>query len=327
MSMRVIEAAGAGGPEVLRLGSRAMPEAGPGEVVIAVRAAGVNRPDLLQRQGLYPAPPGASDVLGLEVAGRIAALGEGAGTWQVGDAVMALLPGGGYAERAVCDARHVLRKPEDLSFEEGAAFCETAYTVWANAFEAGALRPGERLFVHGATSGIGTMAGRMATAFGAEAWGTAGTEAGCSAAAGQGYARCWTREEDWSGAAAEAGGVDVVLDMAGGDYVARNLAMLREGGRHVSIAFLRGPQGALDVLAIMRKRLLLTGSTLRARTPEEKARLTAEIRTHLLPHLEAGRLTPVIDRVFALEEAAAAHAHLEAGGHVGKVVLRVASEA
>ena len=327
MSMRVIEAAGAGGPEVLRLGSRAMPEAGPGEVVIAVRAAGVNRPDLLQRQGLYPAPPGASDVLGLEVAGRIAALGEGAGTWQVGDAVMALLPGGGYAERAVCDARHVLRKPEDLSFEEGAAFCETAYTVWANAFEAGALRPGERLFVHGATSGIGTMAGAMARALGAEVWGTAGTARGCEAARRQGYARCWLRDAPWDAEAREAGGADVVLDMAGGDYVARNLGLLREGGRHVSIAFLRGVTGEVNVMDVMRRRLTLTGSTLRARSAEEKARLTDEVRRHVLPHLEGGALAPVIDRVFPLAEAGAAHAHLEAGGHVGKVILRVDHDA
>ena len=322
-SMTVIEAGGAGGPEVLRRAERAAPTPGRGEVVIAVRAAGVNRPDLLQRQGLYPPPAGASDVLGLEVAGIVAARGEGVTGLREGDAVMALLPGGGYAERALCDARHVLPKPDALSFEEAAGFCETAFTVWANAVEAGGLRPGERLLVHGATSGIGTMAGKVAVALGAEAWGTAGTPAKAAAARAQGYARCWNhRREDWSEAAREAGGVDVVLDMVGGDYLARNVAALREGGRHVSIAFLRGTEGTLDILAVMRRRLTLTGSTLRARPSEEKARLTREVRAHLLPHLAEGRLTPVIDRVFPLAEAAAAHAHLEAGGHVGKVILR-----
>ena len=324
MTMTVIETGGRGGPPVLRVGERPVPAPSRGEVVISVRAAGVNRPDLLQRQGLYPPPPGASDVLGLEVAGVVAARGEGVTSWREGDEVMALLPGGGYASHAICDARHVLPKPPGLSFDEAAGFCETAFTVWANAVEAGALRPGERLLVHGATSGIGTMAGKMAAALGAQAWGTAGTPAKVAAALAHSYARCWDyRQEDWSVGARDAGGVDVVLDMVGGDYLARNVAALREGGRHVSIAFLRGTEGTLDLLAVMRRRLILTGSTLRARPPEEKARLTREVRTHLLPHLADGRLTPVIDRVFPLSEAAAAHAHLEAGEHVGKVILRV----
>ena len=321
--IRVIGAEGPGEPSVLRAERRPRPDPSPGEVLIAIAAAGVNRPDILQRRGLYPPPPGASDVLGLEVAGRIAALGEGVAGWRVGDPVMALLPGGGYADHALCDARHVLPKPDAVSFEEAAGFCETAFTVWANVFEAGALRPGERLLVHGATSGIGTMAGKMASALGARAWGTAGTPEKCAAARTHGYERCWNhRTEDWSERAQADGGVDVVLDMVGGDYVARNVACLREGGRHVSIAFLRGTEGTLDILAVMRRRLILTGSTLRARPAAEKARLATEIRTHLLPHLSAGRLTPVIDRVFPLEEAAAAHAHLEAGQHVGKVILR-----
>ena len=318
-----VEAAQPGGPDVLRTVRRPKPVPGPGEVLIAVRAAGVNRPDLLQRQGLYPPPPGATDVPGLEVAGEIAALGDGADGVAVGDAVMALLPGGGYATHAVCDARHLLPKPAALSFEEAAGFPETAFTVWANAFEAGALTPGERLLVHGATSGIGTMAGRLASALGAEVFGTAGTDEKCAAAERTGYARCWNyREENWSEAARAAGGVDVVLDMVGGDYLERNVAALRDGGRHVSIAFLRGTQGTLDILAVMRRRLTLTGSTLRARSAAEKARLTGEVRRHVLPHLQAGRLTPVIDRVFPMDRASAAHAHLEAGDHVGKVILR-----
>ena len=322
--MRVIETDGAGG---LSLAERPLPAPAPGEARLRVRAAGVNRPDLLQRRGLYPPPEGASDVLGLEVAGQIDALGEGVAGWAVGDPVMALLPGGGYATHALCDARHLLGKPDDLSFEAAAGFPETAYTVWANVFEAGRLWTGERLFVHGATSGIGTMAGAMARALGAEVWGTAGTARGCEAARRQGYARCWLRDAPWDAEAREAGGADVVLDMAGGDYVARNLGLLREGGRHVSIAFLRGVTGEVNVMDVMRRRLTLTGSTLRARSAEEKARLTDEVRRHVLPHLEGGALAPVIDRVFPLAEAGAAHAYLEAGGHVGKVILRVDHDA
>ena len=324
MTMHVIETTASAG---LRLAERPLPEPPAGAVRLRVRAAGVNRPDLLQRRGLYPPPEGASDVLGLEVAGEVDALGEGVTGWTLGDPVMALLPGGGYATHALCDARHLLRKPDSLSFEAAAGFPETAYTVWANVFEAGRLRAGERLFVHGATSGIGTTACAMARALGGttgtEVWGTAGTREGCEAALSHGYARCWPREAAWDAEAHAAGGADVVLDMAGGDYVARNLSFLRAGGRHVSIAFLRGVACEVNVMDVMRRRLTLTGSTLRARPGEEKARLTDEIRRHVLPHLGRGALSPVIDRVFPLAEAEAAHDHLEAGGHVGKVILRV----
>ncbi|MBB4658700.1 NAD(P)H-quinone oxidoreductase [Parvularcula dongshanensis] len=321
---QAVFAARPGGPEVLELRSVDLSPPGPHEVLITVRAAGVNRPDLLQRHGAYPPPPGAPQSLGLEVAGVIEAVGSDVSGLAVGDAVMALLSGGGYATHALCAAGTVLPKPQALSFEEAAAFPETAFTVWTNVFEAGGLRPGERLLVHGATSGIGTMAGKMARAFGAEAYGTAGSAKRARSAEALGYARCFDyRREDWTALTQADGGADVVLDMVGGDYLARNVALLRPGGRHVSIAFLGGTEGTLDIRAVMTKRLTVTGSTLRARPPEEKARLAAEVRRCVLPKLAAGEVTPVIDKVFPLAHAADAHRHLEAGGHVGKVVLTV----
>jgi putative PIG3 family NAD(P)H quinone oxidoreductase len=314
----VVEIAEPGGPGVLRLAERELAPPGPGEVLIAVRAAGVNRPDLLQRMGLYPAPPGASDVPGLEVAGTVQAVGEVVAL-APGARVMALLAGGGYASRAVCDARHVLPVPDGVRFEEAAAFPETAYTVWANAFEAGRLLEGETLFVHGATSGIGTMAGMLARARGATAWGTVGTQEKAALARARGYGRVWLRDDPWAEEAREA--ADVVLDMAGGDFLARNLGLLREGGRHVSIAFLRGAKGEVDVTAIMRRRLTLTGSTLRARPAEEKARLTEAVREHVLPHLASGAAAPIVDAAFPLARAADAHRAMEAGEVAGKAVL------
>lgn len=321
-AIRAVTASGPGGPEVLTVRERPLPPPGPGQVRIEVAAAGVNRPDVLQRMGLYPPPEGASDVLGLEVAGRIRALGEGADGFAVGDRVMALLPGGGYASEANADAGCVLPVPDGITDIQAAGFCETAFTVWTNVFEDGALAPGERLLVHGATSGIGTTAGRMASALGAEVFGTAGTDAKCEAAAGFGYARCWNyREADWAEAIEAEGGVDVVLDMVGGDYVQRNLRCLRTSGRHVSIAFLRGVTAEVSVVDIMRRRLTLTGSTLRARPAAEKARIAGELRARVLPLLAEGRVTPVIDSTFPLDRAADAHRRMEASEHVGKIVL------
>ena len=320
--IEVVTARGPGGPEALAVSTRPLPPPGPGQLRIAVAAAGVNRPDVLQRMGLYPPPEGASDVLGLEVAGRVASLGEGTDGFTVGDRVMALLPGGGYASQANAEAGSVLVVPDGITDIEAAAFCETAFTVWTNVFEGGALTPGERLLVHGATSGIGTMAGRMASALGAEVFGTAGTDEKCAAASGFGYARCWNyREADWADEISDAGGVDVVLDMVGGDYVQRNLSCLREGGRHVSIAFLRGMTAEVSVVDIMRRRLTLTGSTLRGRAPSEKARIAGELRRHVLPLLADGRVTPVIDATFPLERAGDAHRRMESSEHVGKIVL------
>ena len=311
-----------GGPEALTLGTHRLPPPGPGEVAIRVAAAGVNRPDVLQRMGLYPAPDGASDILGLEVAGTVAALGAGAAGVAVGDRVMALLAGGGYASRANADAGSVLPVPDGVDDIEAAAFCETAFTVWANVFEAGALTPGGRPLVHGATSGIGTMAGKMASALGAEVFGTAGTDEKCRAAEGLGYACCWNyREADWAEEVRAAGGVDVVLDMVAGDYVAKNLSAMREGGRHVSIAFLRGAKAEVSVVDLMRRRLTLTGSTLRGRPAPEKARIAGELRRHVLPLLARGLVTPVIDSTYPLAGAAEAHRRMESSAHVGKIVL------
>lgn len=313
-----------GGPDVLSLVMRPPTRPAPGEVAIEVAAAGVNRPDVLQRMGFYPPPDGASDVLGLEVAGRISALGEGVGDFAVADRVMALLPGGGYAGRANVDAGSVLRVPDTVTDIEAAGFCETAFTVWTNVFERGGLVPGERLLVHGATSGIGTMAGKMARAMGAEVYGTAGSANKCEAAAGFGYARCWNyNEDDWARDIQAAGGVDVVLDMVGGAYVQKNLACLRDDGRHASIAFLRGMMAEVSIVDVMRRRLTLTGSTLRTRPTAEKARIADALRHHVLPLLADGQLTPVIDSTFPLRGAADAHRRMESSEHIGKIVLTV----
>lgn len=322
--MRVIEISRPGGPEVLRLAERPTPEPQAGEVRIAVKAAGVNRPDLLQRQGAYPPPPGVTDVPGLEVAGVIDAVGAGVDASLHDTPVMALLPGGGYAEFATVDARHCLPIPDGLGFAAAAASVETAFTVWANVFEAGRLRQGERLFVHGATSGIGTMAVALGRAFGAEVYGTAGTQDKCTAAEDLGFAQCFNhRTADWAPEMVALGGVDVVLDMVGGDYVSRNISMLRPGGRHVSIAFLGGFEARFNIMDLMRRQLTLTGSTLRARSADEKARLSDALRHHVLPHLASGAVRPVIDHIFDLRDAGTAHRRLEAGEVVGKVVLSV----
>ncbi len=300
----------------------ATPQPGPGEVLIRVRAAGVNRPDLLQRLGFYPPPPGAPVTLGLEVAGEIAAVGEGAARWNVGDRVCALLGGGGYAEFATVDARQVLPIPEGLSWEQAACLPETVFTVFANVWEDGRLQPGETLMVHGATSGIGVTAILMAKAYGAKIIAT-GRGADKAAAARQLGADIAidTKTQDFAEVAKANGGADVVLDMVGGDYTAKNLDALNVGGRSVQIATLGGMTASVDLLLIMRKRLVLTGSTLRARPAEEKGRLAAEIERLVWPWVVSGAVRPPIDKTFPLERAADAHAHLEAGEHIGKVVL------
>lgn len=321
--MQAIAITTPGGPDALELTTLPRPVPGPGEVLIRVAAAGVNRPDILQRKGFYPPPPGASPLPGLEVAGTVEALGPAA-VGEVGQRVMALIPGGGYAEYVVVHYRHILPIPSGLSFEKAAALPETAYTVWTNVFEDGALSKGETILVHGATSGIGTMTLSLGHAFGAKVLGTAGSEEKCRVAERLGFFTCYNyREEDWSKLICDEGGVDVVLDMVGGDYVARNLACLRQGGRHISIAFQSGMEGVVSIPMIMQKRLIITGSTLRARDDEEKARLTDQIRQHVLPKIASGEVAPVIDRTFALKDAAAAHQHMENGDHHGKIVLIV----
>ncbi|TAL30240.1 MAG: NAD(P)H-quinone oxidoreductase [Phenylobacterium sp.] len=295
------------------------PQPKPGEILIKVRAAGVNRPDIVQRLGMYPPPPGAPDTLGLEVAGEVAVA---AGRWKVGEKVTALLGGGGYAEYAVVDARHALPIPAGFSFEDAAGLPETVFTVYANVFEHGGLKAGETLLLHGATSGIGVTAIQMAKAAGARviATGRGADKAKAALALGADVAVDVTAE-DFAEVAKREGGVDVVLDMVGGDYVSKNLDALNTGGRIVFIAALGGAELNIPIFRIMMKRAVITGSTLRPRDADEKARLAAEIERVVWPWIAAGKIKPQVDKTFPLEDAAAAHAHLEGGAHVGKVIL------
>ena len=301
---------------------RPTPQPAAGEILIRVRAAGVNRPDVLQRRGLYPPPPGAPGTLGLEVAGEVVALGPDAPRWREGDLVTALLGGGGYAEYAAVDARHALPVPPGLDMSEAAALPETVFTVWANVFERGALKRNETLLVHGATSGIGVAAIRMGKAAGARviATGRGPDKARAALALGADVAVDSTAE-DFADAVRREGGADVVLDMVGGDYAQRNLDCLKTDGRLVQIAFQAGARVELNLAPVMMKRLTLTGSTLRARPADEKARLAAAVERTVWPWIESGRVRPIIDATFPLGEAAAAHARLEQGRHVGKIVL------
>ena len=323
--MTCIEIAAPGGPEVLRLGERPTPAPAPDEVLIAVAAAGVNHADLLQRRGRYPPPPGASDVPGLEVAGTVAAVGAGVEGWRPGDAVCALLAGGGYAAYCAVPSGQVLPVPAGLDALAAAALPEAVFTVWTNLFDRARLAAGERLLVHGGASGIGTTAIQLAVALGARVFATAGTPEKCAACERLGAERAIDyRAADFvAEIEALAGGVDVILDMVGGDYLARNLGLLASEGRLVQIAFLGGAQAEVDLAAVMRKRLTITGSTLRARAVEDKAAIAAAVAARVWPLVEAGALAPVIDAVFPLAEAAAAHRRLESGEHIGKIVLRV----
>ncbi|MDB5452777.1 MAG: quinone oxidoreductase, family [Caulobacteraceae bacterium] len=298
------------------------PKPASGQILIRVRAAGVNRPDLLQRLGAYPPPPGAPVTLGLEVAGEVAALGDGAGRWKVGDRVTALLGGGGYAEYAVVDARHALPIPKGFELAEAAGLPETVFTVFVNVFEHGALKPGETLMIHGATSGIGVTAIQMAKAAGAKviATGRGADKAKAALDMGADIAVDVT-QQDFAQAAKEAGGVDVVLDMVGGPYFAQNVDALNYRGRIVYIASLGGGTIEVPVMKLMQKQAVLTGSTLRPRSADEKARIAAAVEATVWPWIEAGKVKAVVDKTFPLRDAAAAHAHLEAGAHVGKVVL------
>ncbi len=312
---------GKGPASALHLEVVPTPQARPGEILIAVRAAGVNRPDLLQRMGNYPPPPGASQILGLEVAGEVV---RPSGRWQEGDRVCALLGGGGYAEYAACDARHALPIPPGLDFVHAAALPEPVFTVYANVFEHGALQPGETFLIHGATSGIGVMAIQMAGAAGARVIATArGADKAAAAKALGAAVAVDTTAEDFVAVCEREGGIDVVLDMVGGEYAAKDLDALRLGGRIVFISHLGGPEARLAIRKLMQKRAIVTGSTLRPRSADEKARLAAAIERRVWPWIAQRTVRPRIDATFALAEAARAHAHLEGGGHVGKVVLTV----
>jgi putative PIG3 family NAD(P)H quinone oxidoreductase len=325
--MTVIAISAPGGPEALVPEIRALPVPGANEVLIRVGAAGVNRPDVLQRMGLYPPPPGASDLPGLEVAGEIVALGEGVNSALLGARTCALVSGGGYAEYCTAPAGSCLPLPDALSLAEGAALPETLFTVWHNLFERAFVKDGDSVLVHGGTSGIGTMAIALCKLFDIRIFVTCGSADKCASALALGAdAAIDYSTEDFAAriaALTEGRGVDAVLDMVGGDYLPKNLACLADDGRHVSIAFQRGIKGEVNIADVMRRRLTLTGSTLRARDATFKALLADEIYANVWPHVIDGRLKPVMDQSFPLTEAAAAHARMQAGAHVGKIVLVV----
>ena len=321
--MIAIDPAGPGGPQVLQPVERPVPRPGEGELLIRVEAAGINRPDVMQRLGLYPPPPGAPTILGLEVAGTVVAGDEA----RVGERVCALVVGGGYAQYCAAPAAQCLPVPAGYSMAEAAALPETFFTVWTNLFQLGGAKGGDRVLVHGGTSGIGTTAILLGQVFGLEIIVTAGSEEKCAAALsiGAGHAIDY-RGEDFVAEVKRitcGAGVAIVLDMVGGDYLARNLACLAEEGRHVSIAVQRGPMAELPLWEVMRKRLVLTGSTLRARPAAFKAALAAELKREVWPHLESGALRPIVHAAFPLAQAADAHRLMESGEHVGKIVLDV----
>jgi NADPH2:quinone reductase len=320
--MTAIAIEGGKGPaEALKAVQIPRPEPKDGQILIKVRAAGINRPDIIQRMGFYPPPPGSPETMGLEVAGEVVV---GAGRWKAGDRVCALLGGGGYAEYAVCDARHALPIPEGLDFVQAAALPETVFTVFANVFEHGRLQPGETLLVHGATSGIGTTAIQMAKAYGAKVIATArGADKAQTARDLGADVAIDAKTEDFAEVTKREGGCDVVLDMVGGDYFAKDLDALKMDGRIVFIASLGGGDVTLSIGRLMQKRGVVTGSTLRPRNADEKARLAAAVEALAWPWIEAGKVRPRVDATFPLAEAAQAHAHLETGAHVGKVMLLV----
>lgn len=318
--MKAIEIPEFGAADVLTVTERPKPEPEEGEVLIRVHAAGINRPDIIQRLGKYPPPEGITDIPGLEVAGEI--VKSCSSDWKEGDRVCALLAGGGYAEYAVAPAGQCLPVPVNLGMTEAAALPETVFTVWNNVFERGKLKTGETLLVHGGTSGIGTTAIQMAKVLGAKVFATAGSDGKCAACIKLGADLAVNyKTQDFTKEIKEP--VNVVLDMVGGDYVGKNLSLLAEDGRHVSIAFLQGPKAEIDIRMIMQKRLMLTGSTLRPRPAQEKAYLAANIRKHIWPEIENGKIKPVIFRTFAFDHAAEAHKELEKGDHIGKIVLQL----
>jgi NADPH2:quinone reductase len=323
--MRVVEISAPGGPEVLRLSERPRPQPGPGEVLIAVAAAGVNRPDVLQRKGVYPPPAGASDIPGLEVAGVIVDKGDAVGAYAVGDHVCALVTGGGYAEFCVAPAVQCLPVPTGLTDIEAASLPETLFTVWSNVFDRAGLRPGETFLVQGGSGGIGVAAVQLASALGSRVFATAGTEEKCAACVRLGASRAinYKTEDFVAVIKAETGGrgVDVILDMIGGDYLMRETAALAADGRLVFINTMGGAKATVNLVEVMVKRLTITGSTLRARPIGIKAEIARKLQEHVWPLLELGKIKPVIYRTFPFAEAAAAHALMESSEHVGKILL------
>jgi len=322
--MRAVEITEPGGPEVLVETTRPVPVPAAEQIVIAVDHAGVNRPDALQRAGAYDPPKGASDLPGLEAAGTVAAVGPGVTKWAVGDPVCALLPGGGYAEYVATHQDHALPVPEGLSMAEAAALCETFFTVWSNVFMRGGLQAGERFLVHGGSSGIGTTAIQLASHFGARVFTTAGSDEKCAACLKLGAEQAINyRDADFVEALRAEGGANLILDMVGGDYLPRNVKALADDGRLVQIAFLQGPKVALNFAQVMVRRLTITGSTLRPQSDGAKAAIAADLAEKVWPLISAGKVAPVMDQVFDLSDAAAAHARMESSAHIGKIVLKV----
>lgn len=323
-AMLAIEIPAPGGPDVLHPASVPVPVPGHGQIVIRLAWAGVNRPDSLQRAGRYAPPPGASPLPGLEGAGHVAAVGPGVTRWKEGDAVCALLPGGGYAEYALTHADHALPIPAGLTLREAAGLPETVFTVWSNVVMRGGLRAGERFLVHGGSSGIGTTAIQVAAALGARVFTTAGSGKKLEVCRDLGAERAMNyRDEDWSAVMRAEGGADLILDMVGGPYLPRNVRALADDGRLVQIAFLEGAAVELNFSEVMTRRLTITGSTLRPQSDLAKARIAAAVERHVWPLVEAGRLRPVIDSEFSLGEAAKAHWRLESSGHIGKILLKI----
>ena len=323
-TMRAVEITQPGGPDVLALCERPVPVPGAGQILIEVAWAGVNRPDALQRAGAYAPPPSASPLPGLEASGHVAALGPGVSDWMVGDAVCALLPGGGYAEYVVTPAAHALPVPKGMGLREAACLPETFFTVWTNVFGRGRLKAGERFLIHGGTSGIGTTAIQLAHAFGARVFATAGSEAKCAVCRSLGAEQAINyRMQDFVDLLLAEGGADLILDMVGGDYLPRNVRALADDGRLVQIAFLQGPKVELNFAQVMTRRLTITGSTLRPQSDLAKARIAEALRAEVWPLLDTGRVAPVMDREYSLAEAAEAHRRIEGSDHIGKIVLKV----
>lgn len=321
---QVVEITSHGGPEVLQIATQDLPSPGHGEVLIKVAYAGVNRPDALQRAGLYDPPTGASPLPGLECAGEIVGIGAGVTAWTVGDEVCALLHGGGYAEYVTTPAAHCLPVPQGLSLKAAACLPETFFTVWSNVFQRGGLQAGERFLVHGGSSGIGTTAIQLARAFGARVFTTAGSDEKCAACIALGAEIAINyRDADFVEIMRSEGGADVILDMVGGPYMQRNLKALADDGRLVQIAFLQGMKAELNMVQLMTRRLTMTGSTLRPQSDLAKARIAEALREHVWPLLAAGKIAPVMDQEFALADAADAHRRMESSAHIGKIVLRV----
>ena len=322
--MRAVEISKPGAPDVLKPVEIALPVPGTGEVVIKLDYAGVNRPDALQRAGAYNPPPGASPLPGLEGAGTIAAIGPGVSEWQVGDQVCALLPGGGYAEYVTTQASHCLPVPDGMSMAQAAALPETYFTVYSNVFMRGGLKAGERFLVHGGSSGIGTTAIQLAKAFGARVFATAGNDEKCKACLDLGAEQAINyRDADFVDVMRAEGGANLILDMVGGDYIPRNIKSLDLDGRLVQIAFLQGPKVELNFALMMMRRLTITGSTLRPQSDLAKANIARELREHVWPLLNAGKIAPVMDSEFSLEEAEKAHVRMESSAHIGKIILKI----